>query len=229
MGIYRCVHDNIPNTSTTNKCIVLDLDETLIHTSERISQLEKLEILTDPTHFHLRERIYILELDDVVDDPGTGNTCLLWGVKRPGLHEFLLFCFQHFSIVAVWSAGKPRYVDAICKEIFKDLCDPHIIFTWDHCESGEDYLEKPLKKMIEEFEDDRMGISNTIVIDDRESTFSIVNPKNGILIPAYDPVMNVKKISKDDKNLRRLQEWLEKPEFVQSKDVRQLNKSKIFV
>jgi TFIIF-interacting CTD phosphatase-like protein len=229
MGIYRCVRDTIPSTSTTDKCIVLDLDETLIHTSERISQLEKLEILTDPSLFHLRERVYILEIDDVVDKPGMGNTSVLWGIKRPGLHEFLLFCFQHFRIVAVWSAGKARYVEAICQEIFKDLCDPHIIFTWDHCETGDDYLEKPLQKMIEEFNDPRMTIKNTVAIDDRKSTFSDVNPENGILIPAYDPVMNVKKISKNEKSLSQLQEWFKNPEFVNTHDVRELNKSNIFV
>lgn len=228
MSIYKCVRDDIPSKSTTDKCIVLDLDETLIHTSERISQLEKLEILTDPTLFHLRERIYMLEIDDIVDTPGTGVTSRLWGVKRPGLHEFLLFCFQHFRIVAVWSAGKARYVEGICNEIFKDLCDPHIIFTWDHCESGEDYLEKPLSKMIGDFNDKRMTIANTVVIDDRESTFSDVNPNNGILIPAYDPIMNVKRISRNETSLEKLQSWFMSPEFIKSKDVRNVKKHNIF-
>lgn len=228
MGIYRCARDDITNKSKTDKCIVLDLDETLIHTSERISQLEKLQILTNPDYFHLRDRVYILELDDVVDEPGTGITSRMWGVKRPKLYEFLLFCFNHFRIVAVWSAGKSRYVEAICNEIFKDLCDPHIIFTWDHCETGEDYLEKPLSKMIEEFNDSRMTLKNTVAIDDRKSTFSNVNLNNGILIPAYDPVMNIKRISADENRLEQLMDWFKTDEFINCKDVRELSKNNIF-
>jgi len=229
MGIYKCIRDDI-TTSKTDKCIVLDLDETLIHTSERISQLEKTEILSNSKYFYLRERVYILELEDIVDKPGMGVTTKMWGVKRPGLHEFLLFCFSHFKIVAVWSAGKPRYVEAICNEIFKDLHDPHIIFTWDHCEYEQknELVEKPLNKIIKEFNDTRMNITNTIAIDDRKSTFSNVNKDNGILIPRYEPIMNIKNISKDETSLKELQTWFEKDEFVKCDDVRKLNKETIF-
>ena len=73
-----------------------------------------------------------------------------------------------------------------------------------------------------------MTPENTIAIDDRESTFSGPNPHNGILIPAYDPDIDVQSLFQDDTALLDLMDWLYRPEVMKSKDVRTLHEFNIF-
>lgn len=228
-AIYHVVSDNIPSTSITEKCVVLDLDQTLIATQERIASLMELGILSNPELIPLRNRTYYLTIEDL-GKPGIGTKYDFWGITRPHTLEFLIFCFSYFKIVAVWSAGQRPYVEAIVDYIFKDLPQPHVIFTHDDVVSGpQSHIVKPLIKMIESNDVLRrnMSLQNTLAIDDNSMTL-YYNENNGVLIPAYDPKLNVNALGRDDPTLLQLKYWLLQPEVVNSTDVTVLDKSKIF-
>jgi|LSQX01.3.fsa_nt_gb hypothetical protein len=231
MPIFKTGLEESFNPSA-NHCIVLDLDETCVHTMESSStdKLRELEIFTNPRYLPLRKRIYTISITDVLDTDrkGGGNHSEMWGIMRPHLKEFLLFCFSHFKIVAVWSAGRAGYVEAICDVIFKDIRPPHVIFTYDDCEANNSgILQKPLLKMInsDPVLKKHMSLENTFAIDDRLSTFDGVNPHNGILIPLYEPNPTPASMAMDDLALEQLKLWFRANP---TGNVMEMDKSKIF-
>lgn len=227
--LYHVAADTIPSASMTDKCIVLDLDQTLIATQDSTESLKVLGILSDPKLISLRNRTYYITIEDL-EKPGIGTKYDFWGVTRPHVQEFLIFCFSYFKIVAVWSAGKRPYVEAIVDHLFKDLPQPHVIFTHDDIIIGpQGHVEKPLTKMIESNPILRrhMSLQNTLAIDDNSMTF-FLNHGNGVLIPAYDPSLNTNALARDDPTLLQLKYWFLQPEVVNSRDVTTLDKSKIF-
>jgi TFIIF-interacting CTD phosphatase-like protein len=214
-----------------NQCIVLDLDETLLCTFDDMVDLYNLGILTDSKLLDIRRRTYYMRLDDVVDKKGTGVKSDLWGITRPHLDEFLRFCFDNFKIVAVWSAGRKKYVHAVVDWIFKNVGRPHIIYTYDDCEkTSGGLLIKPLQRMIDQINnlEKYMSLSNVFVIDDRRSTFESSNPDNGIVIPEYLPHPDIKEMRADDTALLQLINFFQSEDVKNSTDVRQLNKKTIF-
>lgn len=228
-AIYHVAADDIPSASITDKCIVLDLDQTLIATQDSVDTLKQLGILSDPHLLPLRNRLYYITIEDL-EKPGVGTKYNFWGVTRPHVNEFLIFCFSYFKIVAVWSAGKRPYVEAIVDHIFKDLPKPHVIFTHDDVIIGpQGHIGKPLTKMIESNQVLRrnMSLQNTFALDDNVMTF-YNNHDNGILIPAYDPSLSNNALGRDDPTLLQLKYWLLQPEVVNARDVTVLDKSKIF-
>jgi hypothetical protein len=229
-AIYRIGADDIPSASITDKCVVLDLDQTLIATQDSIDSLKELNILSDSNLISLRNRIYHITIEDL-EKPGIGTRYDFWGVTRPHVYEFLVFCFSYFKIVAVWSAGKRPYVEAIVDHLFKDLPPPHVVFSHDDIIIGpKGHVIKPLTKMIESSPvlQQYMTLQNTLAIDDNVMTFS-ENPDNGVLIPAYDPASSVNALSRDDPSLLQLKYCLLQPEVVNSRDVTTLDKNKIFI
>ena len=230
-SLYKTAFDKILFKSLTNKCVVLDLDETLVHSNENMDVLKELKIFTDPNLIDLRRRTYQITMDDVVYKNGAGVKTVMWGIVRPHVKEFLIFCFSYFKVVAVWSAGKRKYVDAIVDFLFKDIKRPHVIYNRDQCETTTDsVLVKPLEKMINDEPGlgKYMSLSNSFIIDDRRSVCESVNPDNGIEIPAYEPPFNVRTLRSDDIALKQLMMWLLNPDVMTSEDVRQLNKFNVF-
>jgi hypothetical protein len=133
----------------TDKTIMLDLDSTLIYTSDNFDNYSKLELYSNPKNIDLRDRIYKFDIIDVVEKPGTGVRSSMWGILRPHVYEFLYFCFDYFSNVIVWSAGQLRYVHAICDVLFIDPeKQPCLIWSYDDCQKCDNYLYKPLIKKI---------------------------------------------------------------------------------
>jgi TFIIF-interacting CTD phosphatase-like protein len=232
MGLlYKSEFTKIPFKPLTDKCIVLDLDETLIHSNENINDLESSGILDQPGLLDLRKRIYSMQLDDVIDKKGKGVKTEIWGISRPHVKEFLIMCFSYFKIVAVWSAGQRKYVEAIVDYLFRDIPRPHVIFTYDDCQQTENnLLVKPLQKMFTTVPglSKYMSLENTFVIDDRASTFTSVNPANGILIPAYKPTFDINALLTNDNALQKLSAWFMRPEVINCIDVKLLNKKNIF-
>lgn len=227
--LYYVAANDIPSTSLTDKCIVLDLDLTCIDTQDEMTSLHDLKIMSDPNKLQLRTRTYHIVIEDL-EKPGIGTKYEFWGVTRPHLKEFLLFCFSYFKIVAVWSAGQRLYVDEIVDVIFKDLPKPHVVFSYDDVELGPgNRIEKPLLKMIKSdpILSRYMSLENTLALDDNSSTF-INNPDNGVLIPAYETSLTVNSLSRDDPSLLQFKYWLLQPEVVNATDVRKLDKSTIF-
>ncbi len=233
-SFYKTALDRIPFKALTNKCIVLDLDETLVHSNENMDQLKNLGIMTDPTLIDLRRRTYQITMDDVVYKKGEGVKTEMWGIVRPHVKEFLVSCFSYFKVVAVWSAGKRKYVDAIVDYLFKDIKRPHVVYSYDQCErTSDNLLVKPLTKMIksELGLDKYMSIENTFIIDDRKTVYAGFigdNPDNGIQIPPYKPAFNIHLLRSDDITLKQLMTWFLRPDVMNSLDVRELDKATVF-
>lgn len=205
--------------SLTNKCIVLDIDETLVHTTDDIAAYKKLKIMDNPEHVHLRDRVYNMEI--AMDD---GEIYKCWGVVRPHVYEFLEFCFSYFKIVAIWSAGQKEYVDAIVSFLFRDLPRPHIIYSFDDCEiynKKDKILFKPLSKLTSKSPmRNKMDLKNTMIIDDNEDTFR-ANIDNAIHIPKYKPKKTIQSITADDDALLRIQMWFLDPINMFREDIRE--------
>lgn len=213
----------------TNKCIILDLDETCIHSYNDVDTLNKLELLTNPKYYDIRSRLYTIKLKDV-NCPGDGSKIVMWGIMRPYLKEFLYFCFSYFEVVAVWSAGVKKYVRAIVDHIFKDIGEPHIVFSREKCHKEIDNnLTKPITKMIKEVEtlNKYMSLMNTFIVDDRLDTFKY-NFTNGILIPPYEPAETIDGLRAEDYALPRFMTWLSNSMIQSSSDIRTTNKDTIF-
>lgn len=213
----------------TDKCIVLDLDHTLISTQddENLENLISFKILSDSKYLAYRSRVYVLTIEDY-DIAGSGSQYKFWGVVRPYVREFLTFCFQYFKIVTVWSAGKRKYVESVVDFLFKDLPKPDIIFTYDDIiETIDNNTSKPLTKMYSCHE--CMNCYNTIILDDNVLTFE-ENVNNGVLIPRYHPsVEEIENMNDNDNELEKLIKWLMSPEVIYNTDFQQLNKDNIFV
>lgn len=217
----------LPKPLTSN-CIVLDLDLTLLSTQEDLQKFQDLKIHTDSKLIKLRQRSYYLHMDDY-EYGGIGSVYTYWGVLRPYTKDFLKFCFSYFNVVAVWSAGKRRYVEGIVDFIFEGLPAPHIVFTYDDIERG-DVIVKPLTKMINynEFTRKNMSLNNIFVLDDNVTTFG-KNKNNAIHIPEYEPKMTIADMmSMKDIALVQFMYWLSIESVMSSKNVRKLDKSHIF-
>lgn len=221
-------NEQIYRIPITDHVIVLDIDETLVHADEQISNLDN---LNKNIPFMEKLKFKVIHLNDnKVKFP-------IWYITRPYLREFLLFCFSYFRFVCVWSAGDHRYVNEIVQSLFKFLPKPHIVFTKNNCyHDTVDNYNKPLNKIIDELnnkyklKDDKVTLKNILILDDRLDNF-IPNPKNGILVPTFSPRLTIKDIYREienDDNLLLFMEWLQKDNVITSKNVKLLNKKTIF-
>jgi len=218
----------VTGQSLTDKCLVMDLDECLVHSYD-VPVIQDLKIYSDPSLISLRRRVYRLPIYDIGLARGTGQIDYIEGIRRPHLDEFLTFAFGYFKVVAGWSAGKKPYVESAFKRLFSNIRPAHVVYTYSDLKFDENGYDKPLQKMIDEVPglNKYMNLDNTLIIDDRSSNFRS-NPENGIKIPIYKPNPNINELMSDDLALLQLQRWLLQPEVIQSTDVRTLDKSKIF-
>lgn len=230
--IFYTPDTKLTERALSNKSIVLDLDETLVHTAsnEEYSLFETLNLMNDPSLIGLRSRLYKISVYDAMSPVGSGVIDNFWGVMRPHLKEFLIFCFSYFQMVAIWSAGQKKYVETIVDYIFRDIRPPHVVFTYNNCKKTKDgFIIKPLMDMINS--DPRISKlvspDRLFVVDDRDITY-IENPGNGILIPAYLPPLTIDGMTTDDTALVQLMYWLSLPNVKYAKDVRELDKTAIF-
>jgi len=224
-----------PKISKTKKCIVLDIDSTMVNTYDDYSMISKLRLMEDPSLMDVRNRSYFLTLFDVNGKKGKGDMMNLWGVTRPGLRDFLKFCQAYFQHVIVWSAGDYDYVHALCRRLFQGLKYPDAILTRDDCEEKHDKPVKPLAKIIEMEGFNHLTMADIIILDDRTYTF-IPNVNNGVLIPEYSPEAKSGRsyeskkdqLRREDNALEQFQNWLLRHEVIHCNDVRSLKKDNIF-
>lgn len=211
--------------SLTQHTIVLDLDETLVHSSEDMNDFHGLNIGKNPELKEIEHRIYFLTLEE----PDSSQKSNLWGITRPYLREFLIFCFNYFEHVCVWSAGQTRYVETLIKKICSDIKLPKLIYSNPKCVQSDGVLQKPLLRIIDENPEMNLSLEHTFMLDDRRSVFSNCNPSNGILIPAYMPLPLISSLKESDNCFSQLIRWFLLPEVIMSDDVRMLDKSCIFM
>ena len=221
---------NYNSASLTDKCIVLDLDSTLICSDTNMANFQSLNIFSDPRMIRLRSRVYQGFIKDGILR-GDARSTSYWGMKRPYLNEFLLFCFSYFRIVAVWTAGTREYGEQIVDNIFQDIQRPHVLFSQTETLFDENRRpSKPLIKMMASSPllSQLMRMDNTLLIDDNSDNFR-PNPNNGVLIPGYDPSPNIVGLQQEDQCLLQLKMWFSLPEVQKSQDVTLLDKTKIFL
>ncbi len=208
----------------TSKSIVLDLDETLVRTMERISDLVGLGILDKPELMDLRKRTYLVNLDS------GPKRIKMWGIMRPYLREFLVFCFAYFKVVAVWSAGTREYVHEVVRKIFSEVGSPHIVMTRNDVTMTGKETRKPLSRIIaaDPVLKENMSLASTFILEDRLTSYNSTDPGNGILIPGYSPPPTIERLRAMDISLKQLMKWLKREDVMSSDDVRKLDKSSIF-
>ena len=213
----------------TDKCVILDLDECLVHSFEDMDAYHKLGIAVNPEYLDLRARIHLITMEDAVDVRGTGDKSTMWCITRPYLKEFLVFVHTYFKVKIVWSAGVKRYVHAVVESIF-NMTAPHFVYTRDDTiKDSNGIRRKPIQKLLDESPvlSKHVTMYNTYVIDDNEDTFG-QNVHNAIRIPVFNPNPTIEGLRQDDHALYNIMNWLSLPEVMYSKDVRGLDKRRIF-
>lgn len=209
--------------------IIFDLDKCVICTHIDNPELEG-QILIDPKLISLRGRFYQIDLPDYNMKKGSGTNLHMWGVSRPHFNEFLIFCKSYFDFICVWSAGEKKYVDEIVDSVFMDIRPPDLVFTRNdlHVHSNGEY-DKPIEKMLNHpILAGKATLENTFFVDDKGDNF-ISSPGNGIIIPEYKPAPTISSLMSDDICLLQLREWLLRPQNRNAKDVRELDKTQIFL
>lgn len=192
--------------STTPKksklCIVLDIDETLIHCEEENMRKN-----------HLCTKLKYKE---------KGKDATICITKRPYLDEFLNFCTVVLDKVCVWSAADSEYVHCVVNHIFKKLPKPHVVYTYDHTSvDEEDNVFKPLKKICN---NEGIDLKYTLLIDDNEVNCE-KNQDNAVKIKKYLYSSRNKK-GVNDEELKKLMGWIWKHKDVEN--VTNLNKENVF-
>ena len=228
----------------TDKIVILDMDETLVHTIEdqEYKILGDIKLFEDAKNQKYRNRVIVYKLEDILTSTGQGYDTHMWSILRPGLGDFLKFCCRYFKHVIIWSAGLEDYVVEVITTIFDPLsgiCKPAKTWTRKKCESvkltedcefgdkGDEIDSKPISKLAEKFPKLGISLKNTWIVDDRKDNF-YCNPANGILIPAYRPTPTILGISRKDKRLKELTDWWNSEEVRNSTDVSTLDTTKIF-
>lgn len=148
--------------------IVLDLDETLIHTlsitksfSTNLSKMADFHFEIDGQHF--------------------------WVNKRPGLDLFLDFIFKYFQ-VGIWTAADKEYATQICKKVltYEQVKKIKFIYSRNFCHLDQNenppMFTKPLAKLYELYPD--FNHQNTLMIDNAPHVMKY-NPHNGVYIPDF--------------------------------------------
>ena len=152
---------NTKNIPQYNKLLILDIDETLIYSSNK--QLDRLPDFKLDEYF-----VYI----------------------RPGVNEFILTCSKLLDL-AVWTSSTSDYAHEIINNIFPNHLQLEFLFARERClfkrNPDLDVIEtfKPLKKVR------RKGFSldSVLIIDDTAETFKY-NYGNAILVKKYQGEAN---------------------------------------
>lgn len=122
--------------SDTPSIIILDLDNTLIHSLEPKSENDPHD---QPTIDYVKKKFHISP-DFTVD----GKSYSYAVYKRPYVDDFLKYATKTFDYVVIWSAGTKRYVELIVEKLFKmaKLPQPFMVLTRDDCKKTDEGCRK---------------------------------------------------------------------------------------
>lgn len=120
------------------KLLILDLDETLIYSSEML--------LEDEPDFRIG---------------------IFYTYKRPYLNEFLEFCFENFE-VAVWTSSTRTYAKEILRNILNENQKLKFLYSRERCTFSfdEELLENFYSKKLTKLRRRGVNLESVIVIDD---------------------------------------------------------------
>lgn len=208
----------------TDLTIILDLDATLIRTLDPSEFNELSQKGPDRIRSYMgTNNSYSMRM---VDEDGTHN---IYGVIRPHCIEFLNFCNTYFKRVIVYTAGTYEYGHAITSELFSRTTDryhPDYILTRSECLFIDPSrfplknVRKPLPLVIPDYDE-----TKCVLVDDRISNIRF-NPRNGIIIPPYNPNTRAEAIS--DRCLVTLINWFSQSKILHIEDIRDAEKMSIF-
>jgi RNA polymerase II subunit A small phosphatase-like protein len=138
------------------RLLVLDLDETLIHTQKEIPH----------------------QFPDFIFDG-------FFVFFRPNYKDFLKECGKYYDI-GIWTASTSSYAHPIVTELFRSLPPPVFIFSRDKCSQRIDWKNKEMfyVKRLKKVRKLGYSLTTTLVVDDRPETFQ-ENYGNGIEIKPY--------------------------------------------
>ncbi len=210
----------------TKRCIVIDMDQTLLATQDDMEVFHQYNPFRDPKYYAIRHRFYHLRADHFDE----GEDDIFWGIWRPHAPQFLEFCLDYFESVCIWSTSKYSYVNNLIDQQFRSLHRrPTCIFTNVDCHVDETRTyQKPISKILLRKELSKYSLKNILILDDNTDTAKW-NRENIIAIPAYNPDIEAVFNNADtDRHLLNVMEWLSEPSVLQAKDVRTLDKSTIF-
>lgn len=235
-------HENDKNRAVP-KTLILDLDETLVHSWENPQFLEAHKIYYDPTVYRKFHPVGSHQIAySMLLDVAPGKQSRIWGLHRPHLYEFLTFASEYFDSIILWSAGLRDYVEEINKGIFLEagLRPPKVVWSRENCANYQGLYHKPIFSLVTDlanrpFTTFQIDPRWTLIVDDKIHTFK-ENPQSGILIPPYHPGKdNLGKVpslndllDRSDNALLKLKAWLERPEVRDAPDIRSVDKSNIF-
>lgn len=213
--------------SIGQKHIVLDIDDTLVH-SFFLTREQYLNIKDNPEYGFLKDRGFFINVIDIdnSDIRGIGIITTIYIAFRPYAKEFLAFCLDYFDQISIWSAGHFRYVRAIECLLFPPSNQRYReklqkVLTRVDCNSITE------KAILKDLASKGFTLENTLIIDDNQTTFTR-NPSNAVHIPQYNPKLIREHIMYDDRNLLKLIKWIQDNSVNTCPDVRLLDKSNIF-
>ena len=171
------------NSIRKNATVVLDLDETLLHTTKMDSY--------DLCNNELLQSTEGVKMSIFTLSHSRNNYRVLF--HRPYLDMFIDFCFRNFARVIIWSAGSLQYVQAIVHIVFltKGYVPSCVLSRNDLCFENGDTL-KVLKQIQQNrssnpfFMSEEEFMTNIWTIDDRRSVAMANIDKLISIIPFID-------------------------------------------
>jgi RNA polymerase II subunit A small phosphatase-like protein len=173
------------------KLLILDLDETLIHSE------------TFPGSDYLDEGTY--DFSFAIDSGAwSSSSHHYYTRKRPFLDEFLEYAFSNFK-VGVWTAADMDYASIILNRCNIPLSKLEFIWSKESCtirrniDTGDNYGVKNLNKVRKTF---KWDLKDVLIVDDIAET-AVNNYGNLIKIKSFEYQSN-------DTELLKLMSYLEK-------------------
>ncbi len=151
--------------SSFNSCIVLDIDETLIHTKHMsISPNDKFKKQSDIT--------FII------------NGLYYYVIIRPHALSFLNAVFEKFDHVCIWTAAEKLYAKKIISHLFTPKQEVSLLEFWSrkNCVIQDGNYTKPLSKLFKKhtFLNDK-----NIVLVDNNNLITKLNKNMSINVPDF--------------------------------------------
>ena len=137
--------------------IILDVDQTLVHAIDKSKKKSIGKILNSGKCYIETQNYYV--------------------ILRPGIFEFIDYCFTMTHYVVLWSSGTLKYIEEVCDFLLTQYSFYRVITrsTYDMIEKNLDFI----------YTDKQMAESTIIFVDDKPDR--IKTPKDNVLIMEIAP------------------------------------------
>jgi len=158
--------------SSFNSCVVLDIDETLIHT----------KYTTDKQDESLKKKS---------DISFKINGIYYYILVRPNAVSFLKAVFEKFEHVCIWTAAEKLYAKKIISNLFTEKQEASLLEFWSrkNCVIKDGNYTKPLTKLFNKHK--FLNLKNTVLIDNN-NLITKLNKNMSINVPDYTGQKNDK-------------------------------------